>query len=91
MKYIPQVDDYVRWTNSLGNVHEGWVYFYDPCYITIETGVRDKPNCEYTKTEKHKKIHTLLLCHPHQWHELEYIKNRRDEETSAYNNIPPRY
>ncbi len=22
--YEPQVDDYVRWTNELGQVHEGW-------------------------------------------------------------------
>ena len=25
--YEPEVDDYVRWTNPLGQVHEGWVYF----------------------------------------------------------------
>ena len=25
--YEPQVDDYVKWTNSLGDVIEGWVYF----------------------------------------------------------------
>ena len=25
--YEPQVDDYVKWTNKLGQVHEGWVYF----------------------------------------------------------------
>ena len=62
--YEPQVDDYVRWTNSLGQVHEGWVYFKgDPVdnvkrkkegwkplsqYITIETGVKPKPHCVYS-------------------------------------------
>ena len=62
--YEPEVDDYVRWTNSLGQVHEGWVYFKgDPVdnkkrekegwnplsqYITIETGVRPKPHCVYS-------------------------------------------
>jgi len=25
--YIPQVDDYVKWTTDLGMVHEGWVYW----------------------------------------------------------------
>ena len=62
--YEPQVDDYVRWTNSLGQVHEGWVYFKgDPVdnvkrkkegwnplsqYITIETGTKPKPHCVYS-------------------------------------------
>ena len=62
--YEPQVDDYVKWTNSLGDVIEGWVYFKgDPVdnvkrkkegwkplsqYITIETGVKPKPHCVYS-------------------------------------------
>ena len=62
--YEPIVDDYVKWTNSLGQVHEGWVYFKgDPVdnkkrikdgwnpisqYITIEIGVRPKPHCVYS-------------------------------------------
>ena len=62
--YEPQVDDYVKWTNSLGQVHEGWVYFKgDPVdnvkrkkegwkplsqYITIETGTKSKPHCVYS-------------------------------------------
>ena len=25
--YIPQVNDYVKWTTALGMVHEGWVYY----------------------------------------------------------------
>ena len=25
--YDPKVNDYVRWVNELGQVHEGWVYF----------------------------------------------------------------
>ena len=61
MKYIPQVDDYVRWKTDHITA-EGWVYFYDDMYITIETGIRPKPNCQYTKNERHKYIHTLLLC-----------------------------
>ena len=58
----PRVDDYVRWTTSTGMVHEGWVYFVGDEYITIELGVKDKPECEYTVKEKHKKIHNLLIC-----------------------------
>ena len=57
----PRVDDYVRWTTSTGMVHEGWVYFV-VMNITIELGVKDKPECEYTVKEKHKKIHNLLIC-----------------------------
>ena len=53
--YIPQVDDYVRWTTDLGMVHEGWVYWKgEPApekrgwrkpehYITIELGLKDMP------------------------------------------------
>jgi len=62
--YEPEVDDYVRWTNDLGQVHEGWVYFKaDPInnskrvsdgwnpisqYITIEISIRPKEECVYT-------------------------------------------
>jgi len=80
--YLPKVHDYVKWTDSLGRVTEGWVYFTDSAYITIEVSVKDKPKCEYTKEEKHKKIHCLVVCYPQYWHELEYIKNRRGEEDS---------
>ena len=88
--YEPQVNDYVKWTTALGMVHEGWVYFkcnYTPKkkgfpqtehYITIELGVKEKPYKECQKS-LHKKNHVLLLCYHYQWHELEYIKNRRDD------------
>jgi hypothetical protein len=78
--YIPRVDDYVIWHRGPSRKFEGWVYFVDREYITIEIGVKDKPPCQYTRDEKHKKIHTLLLCHPCYWNELEYVKNRRDDE-----------
>jgi hypothetical protein len=50
-------------------------------YITIETGVKPKPNCVYTsgKPMRHQMIHTLLLCVENCWHELEYVKNRREQ------------
>ena len=25
--YEPEVNDYVIWTNPLGQIHQGWVYF----------------------------------------------------------------
>ena len=78
--YTPQVDDYVVWTRTGGMITQGWVYFVDKEYITIETGVKDKPTCEYTREEKHKKIHTLVLCHPRFYNQLEYTKNRRPNE-----------
>ena len=77
MKYKPQVDDYVIW-NRGDLVHKGWVYFADEKYITIETGIKPKPNCEYTKNERHKYIHTLLLCYPTQWNQLEYVHTRKN-------------
>lgn len=78
MTYKPQIDDYVIWIKN-GIEHKGWVYFVDDLYITIETGIKPKPNCEYTKNEKHKYIHTLLLCHPPFWKDLEYVYTRRNK------------
>ena len=84
MKYIPQIDDYVKWTRSTGMVDEGWVYFKCDETISIEVGVKDKPVCQYTKEEKHKKIHILIVCHNYYWHELEYIGNRRGPNIDEY-------
>ena len=101
--YEPQVDDYVKWTTALGMVHEGWVYFKcEPAvkkkgwakpehYITIELGVRDMPP-EQQKTSLHKKHHVLMLCYHWNWHELEYITNRRDSiDASMYHSQEGRY
>jgi len=76
--YVPKLHDYVIWTRSTGIINQGWVYFVDEDYITIETAVRDKPNCEYTTIERHKKIHTLVVCHKIYWNQLEYLKERSD-------------
>ena len=101
--YEPQVDDYVRWTTALGMVHEGWVYFKaEPSpqkrgwrkaehYITIEIGVKNM-SPEVAQTSLHNKHHVLLLCYHYCWHELEYIKNRRDDEnTQMYHSQTGRY
>ena len=67
--YEPEVGDYVIWDRGEYGKDEGWVYFKcdkEPSfnlkgieharYITIETGVRPKPECRYTKNEQHKMI-----------------------------------
>ena len=100
--YEPQVDDYVICTLPNGDIEEGGVYFKgDPVdnekrikdkwnpvsrYITIETNVRDKPDCFYTSGQpmRHKKIHTLLLCNEQCWHELVYVTHRRTREILHY-------
>ena len=91
MKYIPQVDDYVRWTRKNGSVDEGWVYFKCDETISIEVGVKDKPHCEYTKHEKHKKIHILVCCPSFLWDQLEYVKNRRGVDVDQYKSQEGRY
>jgi len=77
MSYVPQVDDYVIWTDSLGKVIKGWVYFFDKQYITIEIGVKDKQD---ELVHFHKKTHVLVLCYNRDWHQLEYVKSRSNKE-----------
>tara|TARA_R110001606_G_C15329751_1_gene645437 strand:+ start:266 stop:523 length:258 start_codon:yes stop_codon:yes gene_type:complete len=75
--YDPQVNDYVRWEKASVTL-EGWVYYRDEMddYITIELGTKPKPYCTITRTHKHCKYHTLLLCYQHDWSKLQYIKKR---------------
>ena len=79
-EYEPQVNDYVRWDKGEYGTDEGWVYFKDVEYITIETGVKLKPKDQYSANDKHKYIHTLLLCQSRCWHELQYVKSRKPPE-----------
>ena len=90
MPYSPRVDDYVKW-NHHNKTEEGWVYFVSDEYISIEVAVKDKPHCEYTKEQKHKKIHVLVVCQRWYWNELEYVKNRRDNDISEYKSQTGRY
>ena len=99
-QYIPEVDDYVIWTTDLGMKHEGWVYCkpksednqarvkggWRPVsnYITIETAVKEKPNCKYDKNNPHRYIHVLLLCYEHNWHQLKFIKRRNKKSPDHY-------
>lgn len=83
MNYTPRIDDYVRWNHN-GHVDEGWVYFKcDEC-ISIEVRVKDKPKCEYTREEKHKKIHVLLVCPVWDWDKLEYVTSRKDYHDESF-------
>jgi len=77
MTYIPKINDYVVWNRGYNGADEGWIYFVDEEYVTIETGVKPRPLCECSnKGQRHKMIHTLLVCYNHQWKDLTYIKNR---------------
>ena len=78
MRYIPQVDDYVKWKD-----HEGWVYFKCDQSSSIELGVKDKV-CHEHGASFHKKNHILLVCPVFHWHELEYVKNRRENNVDEY-------
>lgn len=89
--YIPKVNDYVKWVDSLGVKIEGWVYFICDQYITIEIGVKcmdaDTKHCSL-----HEKTHTLVLCFHENWKELEYVKTRVSKYSDeCYNQIPERY
>ena len=75
-EYVPKLHDYVKWHHSTSGTHEGWIYFVDEEYISIEIGVKAK-NCTLTD-DLHKKHHVLLCCHNWWWHQLEYVKSRRD-------------
>ena len=98
--YEPEVDDYVVWEREtwVGTISdEGWVYFKgDPVepkkgfptptrYITIETGVRDKPKEQMDSgSSLHSKVHTLLLCYESQWKDLKFIKKRETKKPRHY-------
>ena len=77
--YKPKVNDYVIWEKGCQGKDEGWVYFYDDSYITIETGIKLKPKCELAHS-RHKYIHTLLVCPSMFWCQLKYVKSRKPEE-----------
>lgn len=75
MTYAPKVDDYVKWNNV-----EGWVYFVDSEYFTIEIFVKDKSEESYNDSPLHRKVHCLIVCQNWYWNEVEYVKHRRKDE-----------
>ena len=82
--YVPKVNDYVIWDKGEYGKDEGWVYFFSEEYITIETAVRPKPLDQYTKHDRHRYIHTLLLCHAPCWKDLQYVKSRKSPHPQHY-------
>jgi len=82
MSYQPQVNDYVTWTKGV----EGWVYFKDKEYITIEQSVRPKTSENYLACSIHANERVLVLCYKEQWKELKYIRSRESiyEETKNH-------
>ena len=72
MSYTPEVNDYVQWTKGV----EGWVYFKDKEYITIEQSVRPKDNVNYKACSLHRNERVLVLCYSEQWKELIYVRSR---------------
>ena len=72
MSYVPKIDDYVTWKNGV----EGWVYFKDKEYITIEVNVRPKDDTNYQACCLHRNERLLVVCYKEQWDQLEYVKTR---------------
>lgn len=71
MNYQPKVNDYVKWKHL-----QGWIYFVDKEYITIEIMVRRKSEQSYKDCNLHRNERCLVLCFPEQYGELEYVKSR---------------
>ena len=81
--YIPKVNDYVIWDKGEYGKDEVWVYFFCEEYITIDSGVKPRPDAE-CEGSRHKFIHTLLLCHAPFWNELEFDKSRKSKHPQHY-------
>ena len=81
MTYEPQVNDYVVWSKGV----EGWVYFKDKEYITIEYVVRPKDEVNLECCPIHRNERLLVICYQSQWKELQYIRSRQSiyEETES--------
>ena len=87
--YQPQVNDYVVW-NRHGLSDEGWIYFiseptkhkkgFPPSrqYLTIEVGIKRKPECQYDKNNPHEFIHILLLCYESQMGRVDICKEKKE-------------
>lgn len=73
--YEPQVNDYVRWKSHI----EGWIYFKDKQYITIEMAVRPKDLENYEACTLHRNDRVLVLCYKNQWKELDHVGHRTDK------------
>lgn len=72
MKYDPKVNDYVKWKRGI----EGWIYFKDKEYATIEMSVTPRHEDDHAHTPFHSNDRLLVICYREQWNELSYIKSR---------------
>ena len=75
MTYKPQVNDYVEWTKGV----EGWVYFRDDEYVTIEYVVRPKDQVNYHACPIHANERLLVVCYKEDWKDLKYVKSRQSK------------
>lgn len=73
--YIPEINDYVIWDKGKFSV-EGWVYFVDKEYITIEVGVKPKHPESYQDMPLHQNNRLLIVCYVQSWHQLKYVTSR---------------
>ena len=69
--YSPQVNDYVKWKHV-----EGWVYFKDSEYITIEYKIIPKDDTNLKHCPIHQNNRVLVICYYQDWKDLEYITSR---------------
>ena len=72
MSYEPEVNDYVTWKKDV----EGWIYFKDREYVTIEMSVTPRHHEDVGHTPFHRNDRLLVLCYSEQWNELKYVKSR---------------
>ena len=73
--YKPRLNDYVKWKKGI----EGWVYFVDKKYITIETNVTPKDDEDLKHSPFHKNKRLLVVCYQDQWEELIYQGYRENK------------
>jgi len=73
--YKPQVNDYVYWKPHI----EGWVYFRDDDYVTIECSVEPKDQENYEACSLHRNDRLLILCYKEQWNQLKYEGHRENK------------
>ena len=69
--YVPQVDHYVRHKHI-----EGWIYFVDKEYLTLEILVRKKSEESFNDAMFHRNERCLVLVYTEDWKDLEYVKKR---------------
>lgn len=74
-QYKPRLNDYVKWHKDKHSI-EGWVYYVDREYITIEISVTPKPEEDIPNGTPHRNNRCLVLCFPQFYHQLEYVTHR---------------